>query len=127
MATAAKKKASALKTKKAPDLSKVKHIRATGNPEWKNKTIAEAKVSDGHFWRAQLSACSDGRRLRSVKQVIVKKDGTEHHINGFMTKNEPDGKELKVIIGLLLKVMPKTADLTSVLKDVKAAIKERAE
>ena len=68
-----------------------------------------------------------GALAMSNKQVIVKRDGTEHHINGFMTKNEPDGKELKTIIGLLLKVMPKTADLGSVLKAVKAAIAERQE
>lgn len=121
MASANRKvKAAALKPRKTPAAKKA----ATG-VEWKNKTIAEVEVSEGHHWVAQLSACNDGRKLRSVKQVITKRDGTQHFINGFMTKNEPDGKELKIIIGLLLKVMPKTANLGSVLKAVKAAIAER--
>lgn len=122
MATA--KKATALK--KAPDLKKTKETKATGSVEWKNKTLTKIEVSPGYNWVAQLSVCSDGRKFRSVKQVIAKRDGAEHYINGFNFKNEPDGKEIKTLISLMLTVMPRTADLSDVLTAVKKAIKDRA-
>jgi len=112
---------------KAEDLKKKgpKITKAKGPVTWKNKTISEFQVTDGHHWIAQLSVSSDGRKYRSIKQVITKRDGTQHFINGMSFKNEPTGEEIKGMIGLLLTVIPKTADLGSVIKAVKKAQAER--
>lgn len=113
-------------TKRAEALTKKVPTRtAKTGVTWKNKTIDEFTVSEGHHWIAQLSQSSDGRQYRSIKQVITKRDGTQHFINGMSFKNEPTGAEIKGMIGLLLAVMPKTAKLGSVLKAVKAAQAER--
>jgi len=116
--------ATAKKTaRKAPDLSKVKHTKAKTGVTWENKRVAAFQVTDGHEWEAQLSKCSDGRKFRSIKQVIRKRDGTVHYINGMSFKNEPTGNEIKGMIRLLLKVMPKTAVLTGLAKEVTRAAK----
>jgi hypothetical protein len=112
MATAKKvlvKKASALKKKKGPDMSKVKVTKATGSVTWKNKTIDEFETGPNRKWVSQLSLSSDGRKFRSIKQVITKRDGTEHFINGMVMPNEKAAAEIKGMIKLLRGLLPKEA------------------
>jgi hypothetical protein len=74
---------------------------------WKNKTIAEFEAGPNVLWVAQLTVSSDGRKFRSIKQVIVKRNGQRHHINGFVFKNETSGQEIKGMIKLLKAILPK--------------------
>src|SRR5205085_1617793 len=55
-------------TKKAEALKKVPVRKAKTGVTWKNKTIDEFKVSEGHHWIAQLSKNSNGDYFRSIRQ-----------------------------------------------------------
>jgi hypothetical protein len=102
------------KTKKLPPLKKAavppkmpKVKKAKGPVTWKNKTVARWKASPNLEWRAQLSICSDGRKFRSIKQVIIKKDGTENHLPGGMTFTKESGTTpIKKVIKLLQALLP---------------------
>lgn len=95
-------KAKAKTTPKMPTAKKAK----TG-VQWKNKTVAEWKAGPNLVWRAQLSICSDGRKFRSLKQVIIKKDGTENFLPGGMTFTREAGTTpIKKVIKLLQALLP---------------------
>lgn len=97
-------------TKSAPDLSKVKHTKAKpGSAVWKNKTVDSFEAAPNRKWVSQLTVAPDGRKFRSIKQLITKRDGTEHHINGMSFPNENAAKEIKGMIRLLKGLLPKEA------------------
>lgn len=98
----AKKAVTKAKPKAGPKVTVAK-----GPVTWKNKTVAEFEDGENVKWVAQLSLSSDGRKYRSIKQVITKRDGTQHFINGMAFKNESSGRQIKGIIRLLKTLLPK--------------------
>jgi len=93
------------KKKPVPKMPMVK--KAKTGVSWKNRTVKEWQAGPNLWWRAQLSVCSDGRKFRSIKLVIIKKDGTEQFLPGGMTFTKEGGTTpIKKVIGLLRAFLP---------------------